>query len=331
MIRQIRALGVGLLGCFVLLFVQLNRVTVIDAAKLNDNPVNTREILRDFNSPRGTVTTADGVLLARSVPSEGRFELQREFPQGDLFGHVTGFYSFSLGSSGVEKVYNDELAGRTREIEFQGLSDLFVDQERVGNLTLTLRADLQQIAREQLGEREGSVVAIDPRDGSILALWSYPAYDPNVLSSHDLAGAAAAQTQMDADPERPRRSRAYQERFFPGSTFKVVTGSAGLVSGTVTPTEPVYPSVSSYTPPGTTRPLRNFGGSTCGGNLLSILRVSCNTSFAQMGVEVGPEAMVATAEAFGFNQDVPIDLTDPVRSNFPTDFERNLPALAQSA
>jgi peptidoglycan glycosyltransferase len=59
--------------------------------------------------------------------------------------------------------------------------------------------------------------------------------------------------------------------------------------------------------------------------------VSCNTAFAQMGVETGPEAMIKTAEAYGFNKDVPIDLTNPARSNFPTDFERNLPALAQSA
>jgi peptidoglycan glycosyltransferase len=62
-----------------------------------------------------------------------------------------------------------------------------------------------------------------------------------------------------------------------------------------------------------------------------VLRVSCNTAFAQMGVDTGPEAMIATAERFGFNKDVPIDLTRPARSNFPTSFERNLPALAQAA
>jgi peptidoglycan glycosyltransferase len=83
--------------------------------------------------------------------------------------------------------------------------------------------------------------------------------------------------------------------------------------------------------PGTSRPLRNFGGSSCGGQLFDVLRVSCNTAFAQMGVETGPEAMIGTAERYGFNRDVPIDLTAPARSNFPTDFERNLPALAQSA
>jgi peptidoglycan glycosyltransferase len=329
--RQIRLLGLGLMACFALLFVQLNRIAVFQAAELNDNPNNTRAILRDFTQPRGTVTTADGVVIAESVPSDDRFELQRRYPEGPLFAGITGYYSFTLGSAGVERTYNDELAGRTLDLSFQSLSDLFVDKERVGNLVLTVRADLQRIATEQLGEREGSVVAIDPRTGAILAMVSHPTYDPNFLANHDTDAAAELAAAYDADPEKPRLVRAYQDRFFPGSTFKVVTAAAGLTSGTVTRDQPVFPTTNAYTPPGTTRPLRNFGGSTCGGSLFDILRISCNTAFAEMGVLTGPEAMIATAEGFGFNKDVPIDLTKPARSNFPTDFERNLPALAQSA
>jgi len=331
MTRQIRALGVGLMVCFLVLFVQLNRLTVFGAERLNDSPVNTREILRDFSQPRGSVTTADGVVIARSIPSGDRFEFQREFPEGLLFAHISGFYSFSLGSSGVEKTYNDELAGRTIDLSLQDLSDLFVDKDRVGDITLSVRADLQRIATEQLGAREGSVVALDPRNGEILALASFPSYNPNALASHDTQAATAVQTLLDADPNKPRLARTYQDRFFPGSTFKVVTATAGIASGGVNRDQPAYPSSSGYTAPGTTRPLRNFGGATCGGTLFQILQASCNTAFAQMGVDTGPEAMIATAQAFGFNQDVPLDLTGPVRSNFPTDFERNLPALAQSS
>ncbi|MFP5254419.1 MAG: peptidoglycan D,D-transpeptidase FtsI family protein [Acidimicrobiia bacterium] len=331
MTRQIRLLGLGLMLCFGLLFVQLNRISVFQAAELNDNPNNTRAILRDFTQPRGSVTTADGVVIAESVPSDDRFELQRRYPEGPLFAGITGHYSFTLGSSGVERTYNDELAGRTLDLSFQSLSDLFVDKERVGNLVLTVRADLQRLAAELLGEREGSVVAVDPRTGAILAMVSYPTYDPNLLADHDTGRAADVATLLDADENKPRLFRAYQDRFFPGSTFKVVTAAAGISSGTVTRDEPVYPPSNGYVAPGTNRPLRNFGGGTCGGALFDILRVSCNTAFAEMGVQTGPEAMIATAEGFGFNKDVPIDLTNPAGSNFPTDFERNLPALAQSA
>ncbi len=331
MTRQIRLVGVGLMVCFSILFLQLNRLTIFEAGRLNDNPVNNRAILRDFTQPRGTVATADGVVLARSVPSDDRFELQREYPEGALFAHITGHFSFTLGSSGVERTYNDELAGRTLDLSFQDLGDLFVDRERTGDLTLSVRSDLQRIAAEQLGQQEGSVVAIDPRNGEILAMVSFPSYDPNLLADHDTNAAAAVATLLDADENKPRLARSYQDRYFPGSTFKVVTAAAGLASGEVIVDAPDYPVSSGYTAPGTTRPLRNFGGSSCGGTLLPILRVSCNTAFAQMGVETGAEAMIATAEAFGFNQAVPIDLPSPAQSSFPTDFERNLPALAQSA
>jgi penicillin-binding protein A len=331
MTRQIRALGLGLIVCFAVLFVQLNRLTVFQAAELNDNANNTRDILRDFSQPRGSVTTADGVVIARSVPSGDRFEYQREYPDPELFAHITGYYSFTLGSSGVEKTYNDELAGRTPELSFQDLGDLFVDKDRVGDLTLTVRHDLQRIATDQLGSREGSVVALDPRTGEILAMVSFPSYDPNLLANHNTTEATAAQELLDASPDKPRLARSYQDRFFPGSTFKVVTATAGILRGGVTADQPVYPVTNSYTPPGTVRPIRNFGGSSCGGALFQILRVSCNTAFAQMGVETGPDPMVEVSEDFGFNQAVPIDLTAPARSNFPTDFEQNLPALAQSA
>ena len=331
MTRQIRLLGVGLMVCFAVLFVQLNRLTVFQAAELNDNPNNTREILRDFTQPRGTITTADGVVIAQSVPSNDRFELQRQYPEGALFSAITGYYSFNLGSTGVEKTYNDELAGRTNDLSLQSLGDLFVDKERLGDVNLTVRADLQRIAAQQLGEREGAVVALNPRTGAILSMVSFPTFDPNALATHDTKAATDAATMLDSSPDKPRLSRAYQDRFFPGSTFKVVTAAAGLTSGKVSVDQPSYPAASSYTPPGTTRALRNFGGSTCGGTLFDILRVSCNSAFAQMGVEVGAEAMVTTAQRFGFNQDVPIVLTRPARSNFPTDFNQNVPALAQSS
>jgi peptidoglycan glycosyltransferase len=328
--RQIRALGIFMLVCFTALFVQLNRLSVFTATELNDHPLNTRDVIRDFTSPRGTISSADGVVLARSVPSNDRFQLQREYPEGELFAHITGYFSLNLGATGVEREYNDELAGRTLELQLRSLSDLFVERERVGHLVLTVRKDVQEIARRELGDREGSVVALDPRTGDVLALWSFPSFDPNALASHDTDAAAEVQRLLDASPEKPRLARTYQDRYFPGSTFKVVTGSAGVESGMVTPEAPTYPSVSSITPPQTTRPIQNFGGSTCGGRLFEVLRRSCNTSFAQMALDIGADPMIERAEAYGFNRDVPIDLPGPARSFFPTDFLRNAPALAQS-
>jgi len=300
--RQIAKLGVGLLLCFLVLFVQLNRVTVFGAQRLKDNPANNREILRDFDAPRGTIVTADEVIVARSVtnPDGARFERTRTYPEGDLFAHTVGYFSLNLGATGVEDSYHSQLAGRTLDLSFRSIDDLFVERDRVGDVRLSLRADAQRVAKDQLGERPGSVVAIDPRSGELLAMWSWPAFDPNAIATQDFQSANDAFALLQAAQGSPLLAKTYRERFFPGSTFKVVTAAAGLGSGKVTEESPSYPRSSEYVPPQTTRPLRNFGGSTCGGTLFDILRVSCNTAFAQMAVDLGAQTMIGTAESFGF-------------------------------
>ena len=153
MSKQIRNIGVFLAVCYAALFLQVNRLTIFQADELKDNPANNREVERDFSSPRGSIITADGTVVARSVPSNDQFKLQREYPTGELFAHVTGYFAFELGSAGLERSYNDDLAGRTIDFDLQELSDLFVDRERVGDLTLTMRNDVQEVARRELGQR----------------------------------------------------------------------------------------------------------------------------------------------------------------------------------
>ena len=322
---QIRKVAAGLLACYLALFVRLNLLQIADAPDLNRRPDNGRAVERDFNRPRGDVVTADGKLVAHSDEVEGRFRYQRTYPTGELFAHVVGSYSFLFGSDGVERQYHDELAGRTAEFQLRGLADPFGDTPNVGTVVLTLRSDVQQAARNALGERKGSVVALDPRTGAILALWSYPSYDPNVTASNDSISARAFREALFANPDKPTLARTYRERFFPGSTFKVVTAAAGLESEAVTPELPAYPRANSYTPPLTTKAIANFGGSTCGGTLFDILAVSCNSAFARMGAEtIGPDAMIAEAEDFGFGLVPPLDLPQGVRSVFPDGFGRRL-------
>ncbi len=333
--RSIRRLGVAIVVLYLALFVKLNWIQVVDKASLDDNPLNTAQVRRDFNRPRGSISTADGAVLAQSVPNPdpaSEFDRVRQYPEGDLFAQATGFFSFRYGSTGLERQYSDELSGSTFEQQVRGFGDLLVARENVGNLTVSLRKDVQQVARDQLGEREGSVVALDPRTGELLAFWSYPSFDPNLISTTDQQAAEAAWTMYNASPSRPMRAHQYQDRYFPGSTFKVVTGSVGLQTGKVTDSEPVYPRATSYLPPQTTKAISNFGGETCGGPLPEILRISCNSAFAQMGTEtIGPSDMLNGAQSWGFNSAAPIDLPDPAKSAFPTDVGSNPPKLAQAS
>ena len=322
MSKQIRNLGVFLALCYTALFLQVNRLTVFEAQALQDKPENTRQITRDFSGPRGDIVSADGVVLAESVPADDQYLLQRTYPTNDLFGHVTGHFAFQLGTTGVERSYNGYLNGDDIGFSLDRLGDLFVDRDVVGDVILSLRADVQEVARTELGDREGSVVAIDPRNGEVLALWSFPSYDPNLLANHDFQAAEAESARLnDSANGKPILARSYRDNFFPGSTFKVVTATAGIERGGVTEDQPVYPSVSAYEP-SSGSPVPNFGGNSCGGTLFVILQRSCNSSFAEMGVEdVGGDGLVETAESFGYNREMPFDLPGGEQSTIRTEVD----------
>jgi peptidoglycan glycosyltransferase len=330
---QIRRLGIVMLLLFSALFVQLNWLQIIDADDLNNHPANSRGVVRDFIKPRGVIQTSDGAIIAQSVPSNDAFKLQRQYPLGPLFAHITGYFSFTYGSEGAEKQFNDALTGNVSKGGFNP-RDLLIERDKTANVTLTVSRSLQELATEQLGQRKGSVVALDPRTGGILALADYPTYDPNTLASHNQDAVRQTWSELNADVTKPLLPRAFRERYPPGSSFKVVTTAVGLATGAATPAQPVYPTLRELPLPNAGgQTLANFGGGTCGGPLPEALRVSCNTSFAQLGLDLGAQKLSAGADAFGFNKEPPIDLPYAAKSVFPaaSEFARDQPGLAKSA
>ncbi len=323
--KRITRLGMVLGVLYLILFAQLNRVQFFGAQRLKDNPINSRGLIREFGQKRGQILAADGVVLARSVPSAGSFDNVREYPEADLFAHITGYQSLNAGATGLEREYNDELAGSKLEQQITTIGDLFRRHDSTATLNLTISDRVQRVAREALGDRRGSVVALDPRTGDVLALWTWPSFDPNPLAAADGTAANQAYEDLLADDTDPLLAKSFRELFFPGSTFKLVTATAALGTGRVTATSPVLPDSNSYQPIPAGRPISNFAGETCGGDLVENLRVSCNTAFAEIGAEwVGPDAMIETAEAYGFNHVPPIDLPAAAASRFPTDYGKRL-------
>ena len=328
--RQIRRVAVVLMVLFALLIGKLSWLQVVKADRYANDPGNTRVAVKDFSRARGQIVAADGTVLAKSVPSDDAFERQRQYPTGDLFGHLTGFFSFSYGTTGVERTYRDELAGR--DLGFRNLKDVLVERTVTGDVFLTVDKNLQQLARDSLGEKRGSVVALDASTGAVLAMWSFPSYDPNPLAGHDQKQVQDTYTLLNAAPTKPLQARTYQETFAPGSTFKVITAAAAIERNPEVAAR-VYPPTKLLDLPQTNATLPNFGGSTCGGGIADLLRVSCNTGFGQMGLDLGAEAMHGEASDFGFNERPPIDLPAAARSVFPSpeEFKRDLPGLAKSA
>ncbi len=333
MTERIRRLGLILGVGFCLLLAALTRLQVVDAAKLASDPRNTRALTAAFSAERGLIQTADGVLLAQSVPSADEFKRQRQYPEGALYAPVTGYLSFTYGADGAERAFNGDLIGGDLPGGDKSLRDLFSGgNKKTEDVTLTIVSAVQKAAAAALGNRRGAVVALDPTNGAILAMVNFPTFDPNPLAAHTQENVRNAWNELQSNPAHPLLPRGYRETFAPGSTFKVVTSSAAFDRAPDLTTK-TYPVLRQLDLPRTDKDLPNFGGSACGGTIADLLRVSCNTGFAQVGLDLGGANLSAEASAFGFGEKPPFDLPAAAVSHFPDpgEFERNEPGLAFSA
>lgn len=333
MTGSVKRVAIAVFVLFAALFVNLNYLQVLRADDLAEDTRNTRRLIAEYDVRRGSIIAGDGQTeLARVEDTGGRLRFQRVYEHGELFAHVTGFHSFIYGRSQVEQAHNDILSGGAAEAFARNLTDLLAGREPVGeDVVTTVRPSVQAAARAALGEQRGAVVALHPQTGAILGMWSSPTYDPNQMASHDGAAVRAYAEALQADETEPLRNRAMAARYNPGSTFKIVTAAAALAAGTTADT--AFPDPARLALPQTTATIGNFGGSTCAGGGSITLRqamiVSCNTTFGQLGLDVGAEGLVAQAERFGLNTDLELALPT-VPSVLPPE-GLDPPATAQSA
>ncbi len=341
--RQIRRFGAAMLLLFLVLFAQVNYIQVIAADRLADNPANaTRQLIAEYQVDRGSILARDGrTVLATSRKSPGDLRFERRYPQGSLYAGITGYYSFIFGRSELEQAYNDYLAGAAAELLPQTLADQVLGRPRRGATVITtIDPALQRAAVESLGSLPGAVVALDPRTGDVLALVANPSFDPNELSAQDPRLVREAWDRLNTDRDKPLLSRANDELFPPGSTFKLVTAAAALQNGFGP--ESLWDNPRELELPNTIETLENFGGEHCLGgaskvSLADALRVSCNVVFGQIGLALGADALAAQARAFGFaptadSGNVPSDVAFQ-EGVFPDPlyFTDRVPAIALSA
>jgi len=256
-----------------------------------------------------------------------RPQLQRTYPQGSLAGHTLGYLmevseeqleelvgqgyraGDMVGAAGLEAYFQDELAGQRGGtlaiITPEGtISHVLAKKEaRPGrDIHLTIDINVQREAEAALGDREGSIIAMDPIDNSILAIASHPTLDPN-----DFIDGLSVEVfqRLSSDPRQPFFHRAVLATYPPGSTFKVVTMAAGLEKGGYTasstlPCSPVWYGL------GPENPMPNWqsvdrGSLTLGQGLMA----SCNTVFYEVGLTLDhtdPEILPSFAAAFGFGK-----------------------------
>lgn len=331
---QIRRVGIGLVIALVAVFAQLNYLQIFAAQRIAAHPANIRRLIQQYSVKRGDIVTADGVTVAQSKATGGRFKYQRVYPQGELFAHVVGFYSLIYGADGVERSFDNQLLGDSRVLSMQDIEDRFLGGGTDGDdVVLTIDSVLQRAAQEALGDERGAIVAIDPATGAVRALYSSPSYDPNGLASHDGKEIRAFRRSLKPESrDTPLRNLATTAGYPPGSTFKVVTGSAALESGKYTPRSK-FPDPVELELPLTNETLMNFTKASCAGgveiDLFEAMRVSCDTTFAILGLEI-PRETLEVAEKFGFNSRIPFDVVTQ-QSVFPDIPDDDEPLRAYAA
>lgn len=329
--RQIRKVGIGLIVAFLAVFLQLNYIQVFAANDIASNSANVRALLRQYSIKRGDILTADGVTIATSKDTGGKLRYRRVYPEGELYGHITGFYSIVYGADRIERAYNEQLLGEAGVLSMQDIEDrLFDTGEQGEDIELTIDSRLQEIARQQLGDQRGAVVALDPTTGEIKAMWSNPSYDPSGLASHDTKKERAYYKTLDADsPTGPMVPISTSRGYPPGSTFKVVTAAAALESGRYT-ADSSFEDPDEIELPQTDQTLTNFTKTSCTGSgtidLFTAMKISCDTTFAILGMKIYPQ-LAEMSEAFGFNEPLPLDVLTQA-SGFPEIGDDNIPLRA---
>jgi len=295
-----------------------------------------RKRYREFDSvPLKFNLTEDEV--ARFAVDRHRYEgvevvpyLGRYYPYGELLTHVLGYVgrldaedlasvdaanyrgTSHIGKIGIERYYETRLHGvsgiERLETNVQGrtLKVLGRDAPVHGDdLILSLDVQVQQAAWDALGDRAGAVVAIDPSDGSVLALVSKPAYDPNLF----VQGISSADYQaILRAPDRPLFNRALLGGYEPGSTIKPFIGLAGLELGVVSVDSRVF-SNGRFFLPGLDKPFRDWRRGGHGWvNIHGAIEQSVNTYFYELALDLGIDRMHDYLAQFGFGTTSGLDL-----------------------
>ncbi|MCI7552006.1 MAG: penicillin-binding transpeptidase domain-containing protein [Actinomycetaceae bacterium] len=330
--RPLKKLSIVVILMFVTLMAAVTSVQFFQAPSLNADSRNARTVYREYGIDRGPIIVGN-TPVAESTPVDSPYNFQRVYANGPLYAPVTGYFSVVFSSmTGMERAQNAVLGGSDSSLIRQRLEQLVLGRKpQGGGVLLTLDSQLQELAAKGLGDRKGAVVAIEPRTGKILALYSSPSYDPNTLATHSREDANSAWEQINNDERKPLINRAAGgELYPPGSVFKLVTAAAMLENGT-SPDDTIE-APTTWTPPGTTVPINNSDGQCGDGSGNVPFRVafaqSCNTSFAIAGVNLGADALISKAQDFGFGDDLSIPLT--VRAS-RFDEPQDTPALAMDA
>jgi penicillin-binding protein A len=314
--RALLRISLACLAMFVLLLLNVNYVQAFEANTLAGKSGNIRVFNEQFSYQRGAIiANGDGsevkIAVSRLVRGTGMY--QRYYPSPKVYAPVTG-YDTIYSQSGIEEAENSLLAGTDPRLAVHNFTALLTGKQKQGaTVELTISPAAQQAAYNALandGGHAAAVVAIQPSTGAILALASYPTFNPNVLTTFDGAQLNKVDEQLLKAPSQPLLNRAIQETYPPGSSFKIVTSSAAFSQGKVANTSTLVPAPTTLTLPNGNH-LINDGGEVCGDGHPPIIQafwMSCNTAFGSLGIKLTAPILRNYSSLFGMNRPLAIPL-----------------------
>ncbi|MGY3202877.1 peptidoglycan D,D-transpeptidase FtsI family protein [Streptomyces sp. TE5632] len=313
------------------LLIRDNWLQYVKADELRTDEHNRRVAIERYAAPRGDIIVG-GEPITGHTTAKGDFKYKRTYKDGPMWAPVTGYVSQAYGATQLEAIEDGILTGNDDRLFFRNTLDMLTGKNKEGgNVVTTLNADAQKAAYQGLKKQggKGSVVAIEPSTGKILALASFPSYDPSVFAGYSNSDAEAWQKlQKKNNPADPMQNRALREVYPPGSTFKVLTAAAALEEGLYKSADEKTDTPLPWIMPGTTTELPNDGNIPCeDATLREALRVSCNTVFGKIGADLGNDTMLEYAKKFGFTEEQFV----PVRSSasvFSDDMNESQTALS---
>ncbi|AVG23198.1 peptidoglycan transpeptidase [Pontimonas salivibrio] len=315
MIRSLKLTGGVVVVLFIALFVSTSVVQVLAAPALTNDDRNVRNLFESFSAERGPIF-AGNELVARSTPVDTQYRYLREYPHPELYAPVVGYYTLTQGNAGIESELNPFLTGQSNQQFLDQLNSLVTGTTPTGaTVVLSLDHELQQVAFDALAGRSGSVVAIEPSTGRILAMVSTPSFDPNQLASHSTTDVLEAYRALEADSNQPLANKAIAgDQYFPGSVFKVLVTAAALESQSFV-SGSQFPNPPELQLPLSNSIVTNSGGRLCGPDeevsLETALIQSCNIPFAELGLALGEGTIGSMADDFGFEAtlEIPMPVT----------------------
>jgi peptidoglycan glycosyltransferase len=346
--RPIKRIALAALVMFVVLLVDVNYLQAVQAPSLANKPLNDRTEYEQNQVQRGNIVTADGVTIATSKPSTGLFPYQRVYPGGAAYAPVTGYDTVFTQAqapnyaTGVERAENDLLTGTGSQLAFRNFIDTLTNKPQKGaTVQVTVNSKAQDVAYQQLQaalqgktfngkQAVGGVVALNPSTGAILAMASYPSYNPNELAVQNTTTLNQVDSQLDSEDPSPLLNNATQTTLPPGSTFKIVTTSAWYDQSSSRTPEVAIASPQPLTlPNGNT--LSNDDGEICGTGapktpVIDAFAQSCNTPFAELGIQVGGSTIKSMADNYGLNSTLDIPGVTAAPSNFTAESDPSFTA-----